>query len=201
MDIGRRIKNANVEISAAINIGLDHLSFGDPGRALPHLEDCLTRIEKFGFAAHRWRWAVHAAVLIAETLLAGRDSAAAAVQAEKALVQARATGSMKYVGKALALRGEAALQERAWASAARDLTEALAVARDIRHPTLIWQTAHRLALARAGADEMDEARAACRLAAETIAAVAAAAPEPALRQSFLAWPRVQEVDDTLGRLG
>ena len=201
IDIGRRIKNANVEISAAINIGLDHLSLGDPGRALPHLEECLTRIEKFGFAAHRWRWGIHSAVLIAETLLALGDSAAAAVQAEKALAQARATGSMKYVGKALALRGEAALQERAWPAAARDLGEALAVARAIRHPTLIWQSAHRLALARAGAGETDEARAACRLAAETIAVVAAAAPETALRQSFLAWRRVQEVDETLARLG
>ena len=75
------------------------------------------------------------------------------------------------------------------------------MARAIRHPTLIWQSAHRLALARAGAGETDEARAACRLAAETIAVVAAAAPEAALRQSFLAWRRVQEVDETLARLG
>jgi class 3 adenylate cyclase/tetratricopeptide (TPR) repeat protein len=201
MEIGRRIKNANVEISAAINIGLDHLSLGNATRALPHLEDCLTRIEKFGFAAHRWRWGVHAAVYIAETLLALGDSAAAAVQAEKALAQARATGSMKYVGKALALRGEAALQERAWAAAARDLGEALAVGRAMRHPTLTWQAAHRLALAHAGAGATDDARAACLLAAETIAAVAAAAPEPALRRSFLAWRRVQDVGETLARLG
>jgi class 3 adenylate cyclase/tetratricopeptide (TPR) repeat protein len=201
IEIGRRIKNANVEVSAAINIGLDHLSLGHAALALPHLEDCLTRIEKFGFGAHRWRWGVHAAVLIAETLLALGDSAAAAVQAEKALVQARATGSTKYVGKALALRGEAALQERAWAAAAGDLGEALAVGRAIRHPTLTWQAAHRLALAHAGAGATDDARAACRLAADTIAAVAAAAPEPALRRSFLAWRRVEEVHETLARLG
>jgi hypothetical protein len=123
------------------------------------------------------------------------------VQAEKALVQARATGSMKYVGKALALRGEAALQERAWAAATRDLGEALAVGRAIRHPTLTWQAAHRLAAAHAGAGATDDARAASRLAADTIAAVAAAAPEPALRRSFLEWRRVQEVGETLERLG
>jgi tetratricopeptide (TPR) repeat protein len=201
IEIGRRIKNANVEVSAAINIGLDHLSLGHASRALPHLQDCLTRVEKFGFGAHRWRWSLHAAVLIAETLLALGDSSAAATQAEKALVQARATGSMKYVGKALALRGEAALQERAWDAATRDLAAALAVGRDIHHPTLTWQAAQRLALAHAGAGETDEARAACRTAADTIAAVAAAAPEPALRRSFLAWRRVQEVEETLQRLG
>jgi len=201
LEIGRRIKNANVEMSAAINLGLDHLSLGNARRALPHLEDCLTRVEKFAFGAHRWRWGMHAGVYIAETLLALGDSAAAAAQAEKALVQARATGSMKYVGKALAMRGEAALQERAWAAAARDLGEAVAIGRDIHHPTLTWQAAHRLALAHAGAGATDEARAACRVAADTIAAVAAAAPEPALRRSFLEWRRVQDVDETLARLG
>jgi class 3 adenylate cyclase/tetratricopeptide (TPR) repeat protein len=200
VDIGRRIKNSNVEISAEVNIGLDHLGLGEPQRALAHLEDCLTRIEKFGFGAHRWRWSIHAAVYLGEALLVLGEPEQAVVQADKALIQARTTGSMKYVGKALALRGEAARRARAWSDAERDLGEALTVARRIGYPTLTWQAAHGLALAQAGAGKTEEAFATSRLAADTIAGIAAAAPEPALRRTFLAWPRVQAVQDMMEKL-
>src|SRR5262249_17473723 len=38
-DIGRQIKNGNVEISALINEGFDHLHLGDPSKTLALLEE------------------------------------------------------------------------------------------------------------------------------------------------------------------
>lgn len=106
---------------------------------------------------------------------------------------------MKYVGRCHALRGEIALRGRAWEDAERDLTEALGIARTIGYPTLTWQAAHLLARAHASQSRLEEAAVAARLAAETIDAVAARAPEPALARSFLAWRRVSEAREEAER--
>jgi class 3 adenylate cyclase/tetratricopeptide (TPR) repeat protein len=199
-DIGRRIKNPNIEISAAINLGLDHLHLGEPRRAVELLEETLVRVEKFAFGAHRWRWSIHLSTYLAEALLALGDTGPALAQVEKALAHASATTSMKYVAKCRALRAAGALEGREWRTAEADLAEALRIAHEIRYPTLIWQTAHLLARARAGGGDVEGARAAARLAAETIETVAAQAPDSALRATFLAWPRVQAARDELARL-
>jgi len=107
---------------------------------------------------------------------------------------------MKYVGKYHGLRGELALRAGEWGRAEADLREALATARQIGYPTLTWQAAHLLARAQANQNKMEEAYAAARLAADTIEAVAARAPDPALTQTFLAWSRVQAVQEELHRL-
>jgi hypothetical protein len=57
-----------------------------------------------------------------------------------------------------------------------------------------------LAQAAAGADRMDEARAAAADARTAIEHLAARAPEPALRQTFLAWARVQATLEEAERL-
>jgi hypothetical protein len=127
---------------------------------------------------------------------------------EKALVQARATGSLKYVGKAHLLRGRIALAAQDWTRAEADLREALDVARRIEYPNLIWQSAYSLAdtLAsraqreRASRSKGDEASAVAALAADTIRSIAERAPEAALRDTFLAWRPVQTALEDLERL-
>jgi hypothetical protein len=52
----------------------------------------------------------------------------------------------------------------------------------------------------AGQDRREEAFATIQAAAETIDRVAAAAPDAALRASFLAWPRVVAVREDPDRL-
>jgi hypothetical protein len=107
---------------------------------------------------------------------------------------------MKYFGKCYALQGDIALRVRQWDRAAADLSEALKIGQQIGYPTLTWQAAHLLARAQAGENKVEEAFASARLAVETIDAVAARIPELALKQTFLAWPRVQAVRDDLDRL-
>jgi len=200
LDMAARINNSNVEISAAINIGLDYLAFGEATRAVGHLEETLTRIEKFGYGAHRWRWTIHATAYLAEALLAARNPAAAQVQAERALAQAHATGSMKYVGKCHALLGDIALAERHPNRAIEEFGRALDVARRLEYPTLTWQAAHRLAAAEWDAGKREDAVTHAGLAAETIATITNRVPEPALRETFLNWAPVNEAQALLDRL-
>ncbi|MDO8475150.1 MAG: adenylate/guanylate cyclase domain-containing protein [Candidatus Rokubacteria bacterium] len=207
-EMGHRIKNQNVEVSALINTGYDHLHLDETGKALAVPEDSLVRVEKSGFGAHRWRWAMHLATYLAETLLALGEPEKALLQVEKALVQARATSSLKYVGKAHLLRGRIASVAHDWTRAEVDLREALGIARRIEYPNLIWQSAHSLALAlaaRAAGDRVargkgDDATAVAALAADTIHAIAERAPEAALRETFLAWRPVQIALENLERL-
>ena len=160
----------------------------------------MVRVEKQGFGAHRWRWAMHLSTYLAEALLTIGRPEQALGQVENALVQARPTGSTKYVAKCHALRGQIALQGRQWSQAEADLAEALRIARRIQYPTLTWQAAHMLARAQAEQKNVEEAVATARLAADTIAAVAARAPDAAVKSTFLAWPRVQAAMEDLERI-
>ena len=199
-DIGVRIKNPNVEISALINLGFDHLNLGEPRRALSLFEETLVRVEKFGFGAHRWRWAIHLLAYLGQALLEVGEPEQALIQVERALVQARSTGSMKYVSRCHALRGAVALQAGQCDQAAAELQEALRIAQSSGYPTATWQTAHLLARAREAAGEGEAAAAAARLAREAIDFVAGRAPDAELRRSFLAWPRVEAAREDLARL-
>ncbi len=199
-DIGQRIKNPNVEISALINVAFDHCHRGEPQRALAILEDTAVRVEKFAFGAHRWRWSIHIATYLAEMFLATGQPALALEHTDRALLLARSTGSRKYVGRCLALRGQAALAEGNLVRAVAELGEALRVAREIEYPTLTWQAADLLAQAHAADGRLAEALSSIQLAADTLARVAAGAPEPTLRQSLMTSPRVQTVYETLERL-
>jgi tetratricopeptide (TPR) repeat protein len=199
-EIGRRANNANVEVSSLINLSLDQLNLGDPRRALALMEETQERVEKFAFGAHRWRWSNHLSVYISEALLATGDPTRALQQADKALGQARGTGSLKYQAKALALRGQILLDAGQHDGARRELTEALALARRIGYPTLIWQTAHLLARADGAAGNLDEAVKAARLAVDTLDEIIGRLPDAALRRTFLAWPRAYTAREEVQRL-
>jgi tetratricopeptide (TPR) repeat protein len=200
VELGRLARNPNVEISAALNLGFDYLNLGDPPQALATLEEMLVRVDKFAFGAHRWRWAIHLRAYIAEALLGSREPERALTEAETALVQARATGSMKYVGRCHAIRGAIAAAAGDRDRAAADLAEALRIARSISYPTLTWQAAHSLARIRSEQGRPDDAAAAARLALETIDRVAARASQIGLGQTFLGWSRVQVARGDLERL-
>jgi tetratricopeptide (TPR) repeat protein len=207
-EIGHRVKNQNVELSALINIGYDHFHLGETDKALVVLQESLVRVEKSAFGAHRWRWAMHLATYLAEALLALGRPEQALLQAEKALLGARATGSLKYVGKAHLLRGRIALAGGNWSGGETELREALDVARRIEYPNLVWPAAHGLAVALASRTERerlarskgDEVQTLAALAADTIRSIADRAPEAALRETFLAWSPVRTALEDLERL-
>jgi class 3 adenylate cyclase/tetratricopeptide (TPR) repeat protein len=206
-DIGRQIKNGNVEISALINLGYDHLHLGEVDEALTLLEDTQKRAEA-GFGAHRWRWAIHVTAYLAEALIAKGRPEEALTYIERSLAGARTTGSRKYIAKAHALRGQIALAAGQLPEAEADLAESLAAARSMGYATLTWQCAHQLSRALIARAERDRtARGAhergyemAKLAADTIRSVADRLTDPALAASFLGWSRVRAVQDDLDRL-
>jgi class 3 adenylate cyclase/tetratricopeptide (TPR) repeat protein len=198
-EVGRRANNANVEVSSLINLSLDELNLGDPRTALALMEQTQERVEKFAFGAHRWRWSNHLSLYLSEALLALDDRDRAMEQADKALRQARGTGSLKYAGKAHALRGEILLKAGRPADARRELIKALALARRIGYPTLTWQAAHLLSLACAAMGDLDVATTA-RLTVATLEQIGGCLPDAAMRRTFLAWRRVETAREDAERL-
>jgi class 3 adenylate cyclase/tetratricopeptide (TPR) repeat protein len=207
-ELGQRVKNQNVEVSAVINVAYDHFHLGETDKALAMLEDSLVRVEKSAFGAHRWRWAMHLATYLAEALLALGRPEQALSQADKALHGARATGSLKYVGKAHLLRGQIAMAGGDRTGGELELRDAFDIARRMEYPNLVWPTAHGLAVAlasraegeRAARSKGDEVQTLAALAAETIRSIADRAPEAGLRATFLAWRPVQTALEDLERL-
>jgi tetratricopeptide (TPR) repeat protein len=58
LELGRSSRISNVEISALINLGLDHIALGQYERARVYLEPTLDRVQREAFGAHRWRWKI-----------------------------------------------------------------------------------------------------------------------------------------------
>ncbi|HXH81365.1 MAG TPA: AAA family ATPase, partial [Candidatus Tectomicrobia bacterium] len=199
VDLGQAHKVPNVEISSAINLGLDHVALGDPRRALALMEETVGRIEK-AFGAHRWRWAIRVAVPLAEALLAVGEPGRALAEVERGLARARATNSRKYVARLLAIRAGIGLAQGAADRAEADAREALSIVRQIEYGALAWQSAHLLGRTLAAQDRRDEALTAVRDAMSMVDAMAARAPDETLRRTFLSWPRVEAVRDDLERL-
>ena len=198
-ELGRLHKNGNIEISSQLNVAGDLVRLGESSRALAMLEGLVEQVEK-GLGSHRWRWDMRVSIVIAEALLALGRGDEALSWIERAASTARSSGSAKYLGKCLALRGELAICGGRRDEAVTQLGEALAIGRRIEYPTLTWQTAHLLARAQAAAGRLDEAAAAARVAVESIDLVAARAPEPALRRTFNDWVRVQTAREELDRI-
>jgi class 3 adenylate cyclase/tetratricopeptide (TPR) repeat protein len=198
-DTGARIKNGNVEISALIDLGFSDLALKGPQAAVALFEPTLERARK-AFGAHRWRWSMHLAFgLTTALMMLGRDGEALA-EANRGLADAEQTDSLKYVGWFHARRGELALHGGDARAATESLGRAVAIGRRIGYPTLTWQAAEVLARAHMMLGAADDARAAARLAEDTVAAIAAAAPEPALAETLSRWPRVVQLRETVERV-
>jgi tetratricopeptide (TPR) repeat protein len=163
------------------------------------MEETQERVEKFAFGAHRRRWSNHLSAYLSEGLFAIDEHDRALEQADKALRQARATGSLKYEAKALSLRGQIFRKIGQPTEARHELAEALTVARRIGYPTLTWQAAHLLALAQA-TGEMEQAVTAARLTVDTLHQIAGRLPDAALRRTFFGWTRVDTAREDVERL-
>ena len=122
-------------------------------------------------------------------MMLGRDGEALAV-ATRGLADAEQTHSLKYVGWFHARRGELALRVGDGAAALESLERAVAIACRIAYPTLTWQAADLLARAQILVGDAEKAGAAARLAHDTVARIAAAAPEASLAATLWRWPRV-----------
>ena len=105
-EVGRRFSIPNVEISALINLGIDHFLLGQHERALSYLQPTLDRVQREAFGAHRWRWTIRLLIGLAEVHYAQGMYEQALRYVGDGLKKAQATSSQKYIAKGWALRGK-----------------------------------------------------------------------------------------------
>jgi len=143
-ELGRIYRISNVEISALINLGLDHFLLGQYERALSYLEPTLDRVQSEAFGAHRWRWKIRLFIGLAEVHYAQGIYEQALRYVDNGLKEAQATSSQKYIAKGWALRGKIMAMLGDSDAAGSELLRAYALAEQLHCPALFYRIAYDL---------------------------------------------------------
>jgi class 3 adenylate cyclase/tetratricopeptide (TPR) repeat protein len=142
--LGQAYGISNVEISALINLGLDHFLLGQHERALSCLDPTLDRVQREAFGAHRWRWTIRLLVGLAGVHYARGAYEEALRYVEQGLKEAQATTSQKYVAKGWALRGKILAQLGDRETAGAELQRAYTLAEQLGCSALSYPIAFDL---------------------------------------------------------
>jgi tetratricopeptide (TPR) repeat protein len=200
-EIGRTHNIPNVEISALINIGCDYLALGHPERARSYLAPTLERVEGEALGSHRWRWKIRLCIGLADVFYTTEDYNEAFRYVEEGLKEAQATSSQKYVALGWALRGKIAAKLGDANTAGTELQRAFSLAEQLQSPSLLYPIAYDLGHWHESTGKEREAAALYGKAKATIAQMATAVEDEALRSTFLQSALVQEIHERAARLG
>jgi tetratricopeptide (TPR) repeat protein len=192
---------ANVEISALINLGLDHLALGQYERALATLQTTLDRVQRESFGVHKWRWKIRLLTGLAEFAYTTGACEQALRYVEESLQEAQATASQKYIALGWALRGKIAAQLGDAETAGTDLQRALLLVDALQSPSLIYPIAYELGCWYERTGKEGEAVTLYKKAQDTIEQMATAVEDAALRDAFRQSDLVQAVNGCVARLG
>jgi tetratricopeptide (TPR) repeat protein len=200
-EIGRTHSLPNVEISALINIGLDYLALGNYERAVSYLVPTLERVEREALGSHRWRWKIRLFMGLATLSSTIGEYDQALRYMDEGLKEAQATSSQKYVALGWALRGKIAAKLGDSDTAGVELQRAFTLADQLQSPSLLYPIAYDLGHWYETTGKEREAAALYGKAKATIAQMATAVADEALRSTFLQSALVQEIHDRAARLG
>jgi tetratricopeptide (TPR) repeat protein len=200
-DLGRTHGIANVEVSALINLGWDYLALGQPTRAWSYLAPTLDRVLREAFGSHNWRWQMRILIGLAELSYTTGDYAQALRYVEEGLNEAQRTSSRKYVALGWALRGKIAAQLGDRDTAGTELQRAFSLAEQLQSPSLLYPIAYDLGQWYETTGKERDAAALYSQAKATIAQMATAVEDEALRATFLQSALVQEIHERAARLG
>jgi tetratricopeptide (TPR) repeat protein len=198
-DLGRVSGISNVEISALINLGLDHLGLGQHARALSYLEPTLERVEREAFGAHRWRWKIRLLIGLAVVHYSTGAYEEALRYVEEGLKEAQATTSQKYVAKGWALRGKILAHLGNTEAAGADLQRAFSLAEQLNSPSLTYPIACDLGQWYESARRERDAVMLYARARDAIERMVTSVEDEALRSIFLQSALVQAINDSLMR--
>jgi tetratricopeptide (TPR) repeat protein len=201
VELGRRYRIPNVEVSALINVGLDYLALGQNEPAKSSLTPTLDRVQREAFGAHRWRWKMKLCLGLAEVSYTTGAYDQALRYVEEGLQEAQRTSSQKYVALGWALRGKIAAKLGDSVSAGTELQQALSLAKQLQSPSLLYPIAYDLGHWYESIDKKREAAALYGKAKATIEQMATAVEDDALRFAFLQSALVQEIHERAARLG
>ena len=200
-DLGCTHGIAIVEISALVNLGLDYLALGQHARALSYLAPTLDRVVSEAVGSHRWRWKIRLCLGLAELCYTTRDYAQALRYVEEGVQEAQATSSQKYVALGWALRGKIVAKLGDPDTAGTELQRACTLADQLQSPSLLYPIAYDLGHWYETTGKEREAAALYGKAKATIAQMATAVEDEALRSTFLQSALVQEIHERAARLG
>ena len=200
MELGRSALISNVEISALINLGLDHAALGQYERALSYLNPTLDRVQREAFGAHRWRWKIRLLVGLADLSYTTGAYEQALHYVDEGLKEARLTSSQKYVGKGLALRGKILIQLGYGRAAGGELQQAFTLAEQLDNPMLCYPIAYDLGQWYESAGQEQQAAMLYGKAKAAIEHITTAVEDQALRSIFLQSALVQAIYERTTRL-
>jgi predicted ATPase len=201
LELGRRYRVANVEISALINLGIDYLALGQYERARSYLQSTLDRVEREAFGPHKWRWKVKLLIRLAELYAASGASEQALRTVAEGLEQARTTSSQKYVAIGWTVRGKVAAKLGDSNTAGTVLRRAFALAEQLHSPALLYPIAYDLGQWYETTGREQEAVALYGTAKATVEHMAAAIEDEVLCAAFRQSALVQALTERAARLG
>jgi len=199
-EVGRRFSIPNVEISALINLGIDHFLLGQHERALSYLQPTLDRVQHEAFGAHRWRWKIRLLIGLADVYYAWGAYEQALRYLEDGLKEAQATSSQKYIAKGWTLRGKIAAKLGGIESAGAELQRAFTLAEQLAIPTILYQVAYDLGQWYETTGQEENAAMLYGKAKATVEHMATAVKDDDLRSNFLKSKSVQAIYDCAVRL-
>ena len=163
--------------NAAANLADVALGRGDPGGAEPHLAEVAALVANPRNEWMVWRYRMHYELTAAELALARGDLAAARHLIGSCLAVAGRTRSRRYLVRATRLLAECHVAAGRLPEAERLLAGAVADARALGNPPQLWQTLAAYGRVLDAEGKRDQAVAAWREAAATMAATETALPE------------------------
>ena len=199
VELGRASGIDNVEISALINLGYDSLAQGESTRALAYFASTLTRVEREGFGAHKWRWQMKLFFGLAEHALRTGDDGQALHFVKQGLDEALVTSSQKYAAKGLALHGRILMQMGQHEAAGAEFQRAVALAEPLHCPSLSYPLAYALGQWHESRGHMREAAALFAKAKAVVEQMATAVGDDDLAALFLRSESVRMISESWAR--
>jgi predicted ATPase/DNA-binding SARP family transcriptional activator len=185
VDFAQQWGKSSPEISARLNVCLDVLYLGEPGRALELLNKIELQINAGSFGFHSWRWRLRILHARGLCFLALNEPAKALVLAEDGLPLAETNVTRKYVALNHELKGMALAKLGRVDEAIGVTKAAISLADDIHYQPIRWASRHRLAELYRQNGREQESKNISSEAEHIIQTIASSLEDENLRVSFL----------------
>jgi ATP/maltotriose-dependent transcriptional regulator MalT len=189
--LGGDTRVTEAERYSLLNLATDALHAGALEIAEAHLREFEVRLDDRQYSRFRYVNRYH--LLRCELALARGEHAAAMGWADEATALAAAQGMRKNLAKCLLVRGRALLARGRPREAEGLLRQAVALADELEHGSLRWQTRLWLGQACIALRQPVAAASIYREAQDRVTAIAEHLPDERLRACFLASPLVQQL--------
>lgn len=185
VDFAKQWGKPSPEISARLNVCLDVLHLGNPGRALEMLNKIETQINAGTFGFHKWRWRLRLLHARGLCFFALDEPAKALALAEEGLPLAETNITSKYVALNHELKGKALAKLGSIDKAITAIETAVSLADEIQYQPIRWRGRHRLTELHKQNGREQETEQISSEAQDIIHAIANALKDEALRNTFL----------------